>query len=82
MEVLDGEPQESRELKRETLADFDEALAAYVRQDFEQAATLFGSVLRWSPNDAVSSRYLARCRRFGEQGVPEGWDGVEDMDSK
>jgi class 3 adenylate cyclase/tetratricopeptide (TPR) repeat protein len=82
MEVLDGEPRESRELKRETLADFDEALASYLRRDFEQAAALFGSVLRWNPGDAVAARYLSRSSRFAEQGVADGWDGVEDMDSK
>ena len=66
MEVLDGDPLQSRELKRETLADFDEAMAAWTRGDLDRAAALFGSVLRWNPDDAVATHYLARCRKPGQ----------------
>ena len=82
MEVLDGEPEAARELKRQTLPDFNDALVAYVGRDFERAAALLGSVLKRNPADAAAARYLVRCQRLAEQGVPDDWDGVEQMDSK
>jgi two-component system sensor histidine kinase ChiS len=82
LEVLNGEPRESRELKRVTRLEFEEALSAYNLRRFQPAAELFASVVRYNPADAVSARYLLRCRRFLEHGVPPEWDGVEDMEAK
>ncbi|MFH1467609.1 MAG: AAA family ATPase [Pseudomonadota bacterium] len=82
LEVLNGESLESRELKRVTRQEFEEALAAYNRREFQAAAGMFASVLSYNPADAVSERYLLRCRRFLDHGVPPEWDGVEDMEGK
>jgi len=81
-EVFDGEASESVRLKRETLPYFRKGVELYGRRKFVEDETLFKAVLDDSPGDAAAEVYVERCRHYQEQGVPEEWDGVEDLAEK
>lgn len=81
-EVYDGDPEELCELKRATLADFDEALQLYYARRFAAAqATLFG-VLQRNPQDKVAWHHLVQATQALESGVAENWTGVTVMTTK
>ncbi|MFH1467608.1 MAG: AAA family ATPase [Pseudomonadota bacterium] len=65
LEVLDGEPSASRELKRATRADLEAAIEACQRGERAAAAELFTRVLRRDPADGVAAAWLRRCQGGG-----------------
>ena len=81
-EIYDGDPEEAIEFKLKTKADFEAGLNRYFEQDFEEAGVSFRNVLELSPEDKTAKLYLERCAQFMVQGVPEDWQGVEEMDHK
>ena len=78
-EVFGGEAEEVVKLKTETLPYFRKGLDLYRRQDFDAARTLFNAVCEDNPNDKAARVYIERCSFFLLQGMPQDWDGVEDM---
>ncbi len=81
-EVYDGDPDDVIELKHKTKEVFEEGLRHYFDRQFIKAMGFFTQVLAGNPIDKTAQLYVERCARFISQGVPEGWAGVEIMDTK
>ena len=64
------------------LARFDEAMQAYRRQDWAEAAGKFGELLTRYPEDGPSQVLLQRVMEFRESAPEAGWDGVYVMKTK
>lgn len=81
-EITDGDPPEIFELKKQTKTDFEEGLNSYFAKEFTEAAVCFKKVLKIHPEDKTAQLYLERSARFMVQGVPDGWEGIEEMAAK
>jgi adenylate cyclase len=81
-EVLDGLPEEERQGKLATQADFERGLALYQAGKAGEGLVHFASALKAWPHDRAAQLYVGRCWNFIENGVPEGWDGVVTMTTK
>ncbi len=75
-EVLDGEPEEMRDLKLQTQADFELGLEFYGSGEFVGAHYYFEKVLLTNPDDKTAKLYLERIEYLKVEGVPENWQGV------
>ena len=75
-EIIDGDPDDIKELKLQTKADFAEAINLYKSQQFSKAKKIFESIIEKNQNDMAAKTYLERCNRFIKSGVPEDWDGI------
>jgi len=81
-EVLDGEPEDIKQLKIQTKPDFGRALQLYKSKDFDNALELFKKVHKINPSDKATQLYIVRCKNILEFGIPEDWDGVETIRDK
>lgn len=81
-ELIDGEPDEIRERKLETLHDFGESMQLYKKRAFKEAMEGFAEVLMKNEADRVPQIYIERCKKYLREGVPDDWDGTEAMDYK
>lgn len=79
--IVAGADDNSRK-KAETAADFKAALAAYEKAEMEKARAAFAKICEYNPGDAAARVYLDKCAKFIESGVPENFDGVEEMSEK
>lgn len=70
------------ESKLKTIEAFHAALDVYLEKDFVRAAQMFENVLNIDKDDAPSQIYLTRCKKYMEEGIPKGWDGVYSMTTK
>ncbi|NEO59941.1 MAG: CHASE2 domain-containing protein [Moorea sp. SIO4G2] len=75
-EILEGEPEQVRELKLTTQSEFELAIEYYRTQEFEKAKACFNQVLAVNPNDKTALLYVDRINQLMVQGVPQNWDGV------
>jgi adenylate cyclase len=71
------EPQTNMLLKT-----FDEGLAAYKNQQWDQAIALFHEALRLNSRDEPSKIYLQRCEEYQQNPPLVNWDGVFVMKTK
>lgn len=81
-EVFDADSEAIRQCKREQAENWQLAIDAYFRREFDEAVRLFQEVLHNMPQDIPAKLYLARSQRAAEEGVPEDWMGVEVLESK
>ena len=82
-EIIDGEPDTPRRLKEKTLKSFNDGVAYYQAQKFEQAADCFSTVLGINTDDYAADLYLGRCQTLLSEGWdPATWDGVERLQIK
>jgi class 3 adenylate cyclase len=81
-EIMDGEPETTRNLKLSTKEDYNKALQLYKKKDFKSALDILLSIQAINPNDKAVKIYIDRCSYYHEKGVPEFWDGVESFDLK
>jgi len=81
-EVYNGDPESIIELKLKTKKDFEEGLYRYFDKDFTNASVFFKNVLDVNAKDKTARLYLERSAQFMVRGVPEGWEGVEAVESK
>lgn len=81
-EITDGDPEKIFELKKQTKTDFEEGLSSYFAKEFTEAAVCFKKVLKIHPEDKTAQLYLERSARYMVQGVPDDWEGVEEMAAK
>ena len=42
----------------------------------------FSHILKTNPEDEVAGCFYRKSARYAHEGVPEGWSGVEVMESK
>lgn len=81
-EILDGELPEIRDLKLQTLADFENGLESYRCGDCLKAKEYFEKVLVVNPEDKAAALYLERVEELQCNGIPEDWCGVWAMTKK
>jgi two-component system sensor histidine kinase ChiS len=43
---------------------------------------MFEEILAINPDDRAALLYVKRCQHYRQYGVPEGWEGVTDLDFK
>jgi hemerythrin len=67
-EIFNNDPEELRGSKRETLEDFEKAVAYYHLKDVAQAIPLLKHCVAKSPEDFPASIYLERCYQFQATG--------------
>ena len=69
-------------MKRDTQAEYAQALRLYYERDFDGAqAKLFG-VLKQNPKDKVAWHHLVQATNALEKGVSDTWFGVTAMNQK
>ncbi len=78
-EVLNGEPERCRELKKSTKYDFGRAADMYQNKEFDKALVLFKQVYDKNPSDLAAQFYIMRCKDIIKRGLPENWDGIERL---
>ncbi|MGQ0504437.1 MAG: CHASE2 domain-containing protein [Myxococcaceae bacterium] len=66
----------------EAITTFEQAVDAYVAQDFVIAHTLFTRVLELWPEDGPSARYVAQVAKLRVSPPGPGWDGVYTATTK
>ncbi len=81
-EVYDENWGLSNQLKTQTKTMFEPGVIAYNRQDFAGALPMFQEILAINPGDRAALLYVKRCQHYRQYGVPEGWEGVTDLDFK
>jgi adenylate cyclase len=64
------------------LTQFDEAMTAYLRQDWRAAAGRFGELLGSYPEDGPTQVFLQRALEFLENAPEPDWNGVYVMKTK
>jgi PAS domain S-box-containing protein len=75
-EVFDADSPEMRQLKLETLPEYEEAIRLYYAREFFQAQSLLFKVLQTNPADKVAWHHLVQTTQLLDQGVSEDWAGV------
>lgn len=75
-EVLDAEQETIRELKLQTLPDFEQGLKHYYDRELTQAKACFKRMVAVNPLDKTAKLYLERLERLVTEGVPNNWSGV------
>ena len=81
-EVFDGDSEEQNRLKTQTQARFEVAVFLYYQQQFDEAKIIFQEVLAVNPQDKAAMLYIKRCEKYQQYGVPEGWEGIEELQEK
>ncbi|HBB35494.1 MAG TPA: guanylate cyclase, partial [Cyanobacteria bacterium UBA9273] len=81
-EVYDEDLGLTNQLKTQTKTIFEPAVMAYNRQEFAVAQPMFEEILGINPDDRAALLYVKRCQHYQQYGVPEGWEGVTDLDFK
>ncbi len=81
-EILDGEPGQQAALKLKTKPGFNKGLMRYFAKEFKTAFVLFQGVLGANPDDKTARFDLKRSTQFLSQGIPEGWQGLETIQSE
>lgn len=81
-EVLDGEPEITKNLKIETKDLFGKGIDLYKNKDFEEALQIFTDVVKINKHDTAATFYVNRCKTNLTKGIPDDWNGIEVFDSK
>mgnify|MGYP001813265519 CR=1 FL=1 len=74
-ELLGRSDQIDQTMER-LLNDFARGLAAYRRQAWQQAATIFEGILQTAAADGPAAYYLERCEQYLLQPPPQPWNPV------
>ena len=81
-ECFDGDSPDQVELKKATSDHFHAGMDAYFARDMMSARTYFDKVYLANPDDTTTFGFLHKLHGYFHSGVPEGWTGVEVMQSK
>ncbi|MEM7370448.1 MAG: response regulator [Bacteroidota bacterium] len=81
-DFFDGDPLEIIQKKQSSLELFEMGIRQYFEQDFESARQSFQEVLQIHPEDLAAQHYLRRSDSYLQQGVSNGWTGIELMQHK
>ncbi|MBV6624845.1 MAG: response regulator [Rivularia sp. (in: Bacteria)] len=81
-EILNGEVEEVRNLKLQTLSDFENGLENYRCGDCTKAKEYFEKVLAVNGEDKAAALYLERVEELSCNGIPQDWCGVWAMTKK
>jgi class 3 adenylate cyclase len=81
-EIIDGDPEQAKTMKLKTKEEYGRALQFYKKREFDTALRQLEGIHQTNPEDKVIRLYMERCNRYLAQGVPDQWDGVENIDHK
>jgi class 3 adenylate cyclase len=81
-EILDGEKPQIKKMKIATNNTYKKALQEYQNRNFEEALQTFNDIKKDSDQDKVIDIYISRCQFFIKNGIPDDWNGVENLDEK
>jgi two-component system sensor histidine kinase ChiS len=81
-EFFGGDEPELAAHKERTKEAFARGLSLWGESKLEEASLTFAEVLDKNADDGPAKFYLARCREILRVGMPTGWDGVIDLESK
>ena len=76
-EIIDGDPEDVREMKDKSKKTFILALQQYKNKEFKEAMKNFKKVVKINPFDQAAMLYVGRCQKFIDLGFPDDWDGIE-----
>ncbi len=81
-EVFDQDIGELRERKLKVLDDYHHALQLYQSQQWKESLAAMYSCQTVLPEDKLIQLYIERCQTFIDTPPPDGWDGVDTMETK
>lgn len=81
-EVFDGDHPDIILKKTESRHQFEKGIKLYQEKNFAEASVQFNTVLGTNPDDKAARIYLERSAKFMVEGVPQDWDGVENIHYK
>ncbi len=67
---------------RKMLDAYNQGIAAYRQQRWDEAIVYFKAALNARPDDGPAAVYLERCEEYKKNPPPEDWDGVFVMTTK
>ena len=73
--------EKSSERQRDLCAIFEDGLAAYYRQSWEEAINVFNSSIKIYRQDGPSNYYLAMCQSYKANPPGENWTGIVRLGS-
>ncbi len=63
-EIFDGDPEPLKSLKNETKTDFEEAILAFSKKDFDTASDLFRKIIAANPDDRAARLFMEKAEAF------------------
>jgi class 3 adenylate cyclase len=78
-EIIDGEPDEIKQLKLRTKESFGIAVNLYKSKQFSEALKVFNKVIEINGHDRTAQLYVDRCKNFIHHGIPSDWDGIQTV---
>ena len=82
-EVFDGDADDLKTHKQQTLEIYNKALDCYFARDFTTARNYFSDILQSNPMDKASLFYHTRCEELSQTDqLDPQWDGVISLSSK
>ncbi len=81
-ECFDGDSPEQFDNKMKTLDHFQAGLHHFLEKELQESMRAFEAVLHENPDDLTAQRFLNKVALLISSGIPEGWTGVELMESK
>lgn len=76
-EIIDGDPEDIKELKIKSKDLFVQAIQHYRNKEFKTAIKEFKQVAKINPMDQAALLYIGRCQKCIDIGIPDDWDGIE-----
>lgn len=82
VECINGYPEKELQKKTATLSGFNESMEQYFNQYFQNALQGFKQVLTTDPDDNTAKFFMENALKFSSDGVPQNWNGAEEMINK
>jgi class 3 adenylate cyclase len=81
-ECFDGNDENNIQKKLSSLSLFNQAMSDYVNKSFSEATSKFHQVLEIHPDDITTKLFLGNAHQYLNNGVPENWIGIEEIQHK
>lgn len=82
VECINGYPEKELQKKTTTLTAFNESMEQYFNQYFQNALLGFKQILSTDPDDNTAKFFMENAIKYSSEGVPQNWNGAEEMMSK
>jgi adenylate cyclase len=81
-ECFNGSDENNIQKKLSSLSLFNQAMSDYSNKSFTEATIKFHQVMEMHPEDMTAKLFLGNANRYLNNGLPENWNGVEEMHNK